>query len=99
MSSGLIDVHAHPDGMGGWPSWSVKAHLDLMDRNGIETAMLSMSSPGVHFAVVRDRSTGNNKEEKCTRERSGKTSGYPPSASVPWECPRVTARTPATETT
>ena len=41
--------HAHPDGMGGWPSWSVRDHLDLMDRNGIETAMLSMSSPGVHF--------------------------------------------------
>ena len=41
--------HAHPDGMGGWPTWSVEAHLDLMDRNGIETAMLSMSSPGVHF--------------------------------------------------
>ncbi|MFI9169133.1 amidohydrolase family protein [Streptomyces lincolnensis] len=41
--------HAHPDGMGGWPTWSVDAHLDLMDRNGIETAMLSMSSPGVHF--------------------------------------------------
>ncbi|MFM9698760.1 amidohydrolase family protein [Streptomyces europaeiscabiei] len=41
--------HAHPDGMGGWPSWSVQAHLDLMDRNGIESAMLSMSSPGVHF--------------------------------------------------
>ncbi|MER6186971.1 amidohydrolase family protein [Streptomyces sp. NPDC001652] len=41
--------HAHPDGMGGWPSWSVQAHLDLMDRNDIETAMLSMSSPGVHF--------------------------------------------------
>ncbi|MEU4488545.1 amidohydrolase family protein [Streptomyces purpurascens] len=41
--------HAHPDGMGDWPEWSVEAHLDLMDRNGIETAMLSMSSPGVHF--------------------------------------------------
>ncbi|MFF9808241.1 amidohydrolase family protein [Streptomyces coeruleorubidus] len=41
--------HAHPDGMGGWPTWSVEAHLDLMDRGGIETAMLSMSSPGVHF--------------------------------------------------
>ncbi|MFF3377223.1 amidohydrolase family protein [Streptomyces sp. NPDC002680] len=41
--------HAHPDGMGGWPSWSVQAHLDLMDHHGIESAMLSMSSPGVHF--------------------------------------------------
>ena len=41
--------HAHPDGMGGWPTWSVETHLDLMDRNAIETAMLSMSSPGVHF--------------------------------------------------
>lgn len=41
--------HAHPDGMGDWPTWSVETHLDLMDRNGIETAMLSMSSPGVHF--------------------------------------------------
>ncbi|MBO4257218.1 amidohydrolase family protein [Streptomyces griseorubiginosus] len=41
--------HAHPDGMGGWPSWSVRDHLDLMDRGGIETAMLSLSSPGVHF--------------------------------------------------
>ncbi|MGW2613595.1 amidohydrolase family protein [Streptomyces sp. NPDC001500] len=41
--------HAHPDGMAGWPTWSVQAHLDLMDRNGIDTAMLSISSPGVHF--------------------------------------------------
>ncbi|MFI6374423.1 amidohydrolase family protein [Streptomyces sp. NPDC050546] len=41
--------HAHPDGMGDWPSWSVDAHLEMMHRNGIGTAMLSMSSPGVHF--------------------------------------------------
>lgn len=45
--------HAHPDGMGGWPSWSVEAHLDLMDRNGIETAMLSMSSPACTSATTR----------------------------------------------
>ncbi|MET7691296.1 amidohydrolase family protein [Streptomyces sp. NPDC005483] len=41
--------HAHPDGMDGWPSWSVRDHLDLMDRNGIDIAMLSLSSPGVHY--------------------------------------------------
>ena len=32
-----------------WPAWSSEAHLELMDRHGIETALLSMSSPGVHF--------------------------------------------------
>lgn len=44
--------HAHPDGMGGWPTWSVQAHLDLMDRNGIDTAMLSMSSPACTSATT-----------------------------------------------
>ncbi|MCX5536142.1 amidohydrolase [Streptomyces sp. NBC_00006] len=39
----------HPDGMPGWPSWSVEQHLDLMDRSGIEKSYLSISSPGVHF--------------------------------------------------
>lgn len=41
--------HERPDGMDRWPTWSVQAHLELMDRHGIETALLSMSSPGVHF--------------------------------------------------
>jgi predicted TIM-barrel fold metal-dependent hydrolase len=41
--------HDHPDGMDRWPDWSVGAHLELMDRHGIETAVLSVSSPGVHF--------------------------------------------------
>ncbi|MFJ4872981.1 amidohydrolase family protein [Streptomyces sp. NPDC088757] len=39
----------HPDGMPGWPAWSVERHLDLMDRAGIEKSYLSISSPGVHF--------------------------------------------------
>jgi 6-methylsalicylate decarboxylase len=38
-----------PDGMPAWPSWSVDAHLDLMEQNRIEKAVLSISSPGVHF--------------------------------------------------
>ncbi|MFF7361609.1 amidohydrolase family protein [Streptomyces sp. NPDC008125] len=39
----------HPDGMPGWPAWSVEQHLDLMDRSGIEKSYVSVSSPGVHF--------------------------------------------------
>jgi predicted TIM-barrel fold metal-dependent hydrolase len=35
--------------MARWPTWSAGEHLELMDRHGIETALLSMSSPGVHF--------------------------------------------------
>jgi predicted TIM-barrel fold metal-dependent hydrolase len=41
--------HQRPDGMPGWPVWSVRGHLDLMDRDGIDRAVLSVSSPGVHF--------------------------------------------------
>ncbi|MFJ4714260.1 amidohydrolase family protein [Streptomyces sp. NPDC088785] len=39
----------HPDGMPGWPGWSVERQLDLMERGGIAKACLSVSSPGVHF--------------------------------------------------
>ncbi|MFD0020695.1 amidohydrolase family protein [Streptomyces sp. NPDC058382] len=41
--------HIHPDGMDGWPSWSAAEHLDLMDRWGVRTSLLSISSPGTHF--------------------------------------------------
>ena len=41
--------HDVPDGMPAWPDWSAAAHLELMDRTGIDTAVLSISSPGTHF--------------------------------------------------
>jgi len=41
--------HAQPDGMPALPEWSVESALSLMDEAGIRAAMLSVSSPGVHF--------------------------------------------------
>ncbi|MFV0126385.1 amidohydrolase family protein [Streptomyces sp. HMX112] len=41
--------HGTPDGVPAWPSWSAAAHIELMDRCRIDTAILSVSSPGVHF--------------------------------------------------
>jgi predicted TIM-barrel fold metal-dependent hydrolase len=65
VNPGFVDVHAHfvtdwyaaqaiaaghqlPDGMPTWPPWSVEAR-ELMDRSGIDSAVLSLSSPGAHF--------------------------------------------------
>jgi 6-methylsalicylate decarboxylase len=42
--------HAQPDGMPAIPEWSAEAHVTLMDRLGIATSLLSVSTPGVHLA-------------------------------------------------
>ncbi|WP_284981580.1 amidohydrolase family protein [Arthrobacter sp. efr-133-TYG-118] len=43
----------HPDGFhGGIPAWSDEAQLAQMDRFGIETAIVSLSTPGVRLAGV-----------------------------------------------
>jgi predicted TIM-barrel fold metal-dependent hydrolase len=48
----LIDHgQSQPDGFPALPTWSPEAHLAMMDRVGIETAMLSITSPGVTFGV------------------------------------------------
>ena len=43
--------HVQPDGMPEdyWPRWNAGEHIGLMDRAGIQKAVLSISSPGVHF--------------------------------------------------
>lgn len=41
--------HLRPDGMPSWPEWSVRKHLSAMDAAGIDKAVLSVPSPGVHF--------------------------------------------------
>lgn len=37
------------------PAWSAEAALAVMDRQGIETAMVSLSSPSAHFLPVAER--------------------------------------------
>lgn len=41
--------YGSPDGIAGFPHWSVDEALGMMDRNGIAVALASVSSPGVHF--------------------------------------------------
>lgn len=41
--------HAKPDGMPGLPKWSAQSAIEQMDRYDIGAALLSISSPGVHF--------------------------------------------------
>jgi predicted TIM-barrel fold metal-dependent hydrolase len=43
--------HVQPDGMPQIPAWSAEEHVALMDRLGIATSLLSVSSPGVHLAA------------------------------------------------
>jgi predicted TIM-barrel fold metal-dependent hydrolase len=38
-----------PDGIASLPAWSVSEALSTMDRLGIGTLLLSISSPGIHF--------------------------------------------------
>jgi predicted TIM-barrel fold metal-dependent hydrolase len=46
----LLDAgHAQPDGIRAIPPWDETSALALMDDLNIETAVLSISSPGVHF--------------------------------------------------
>jgi len=44
--------HAEPDGFPQLPAWSAAEHVTMMDRLGIETSLLSISSPGVSFGDV-----------------------------------------------
>jgi len=44
--------HAQPDGFPRIPEWSPEEHVAAMDRLGIRTPLLSISSPVVHLADV-----------------------------------------------
>jgi predicted TIM-barrel fold metal-dependent hydrolase len=49
--------HAQPDGFPELPTWSADQHVAVMDRLGIDRALLSLSSPGVRFGDDDDTCT------------------------------------------
>lgn len=53
----LASGHDQPDGFPLIPTWSSKEHVAAMDRLGIATSLLSISSPGVHLAAQTRRRT------------------------------------------
>ncbi|CAN5778439.1 hypothetical protein BH09ACT7_BH09ACT7_42180 [soil metagenome] len=73
-----------PDGMPGWPSWTLDEHLQLMDTQNISHAILSISSPGVHFgddgAAVALARQVNESAAAVVRENLARFSFF---ASVP----------------
>ncbi len=95
-----IDVHFHYlspdyraqmiDAIGSWPDgfaapqWRVEGALAMMDRMGIATGMLSVSSPGVHFGNdARARSLARSVNEFAARtmaDHRGRFGGF---ASLP----------------
>lgn len=57
--------HSKPSGMPGIPTWSVSQQIEMMDRNGIEASIISISAPGLHFgddAAARDLARHVNEE-------------------------------------
>lgn len=64
--------YGNPDGMAGFPHWSVDEALAMMDRGGITVAVASVSSPGVHFgddAAARRLARGVNEFSASVRDR------------------------------
>lgn len=53
----LTAGHDRPDGFPQVPAWSAQEHVAVMDRLGIATSLLSISSPGIYFG-----------DERATRE-------------------------------
>lgn len=61
----LANGHTHPDGFAQIPAWSAAEHVAAMDRLGIASSLLSISSPGVHLAdeaATRDLAREVNEE-------------------------------------
>jgi predicted TIM-barrel fold metal-dependent hydrolase len=75
---------SQPDGMPAIPQWSEQMALSTMDRLGIETALLSISSPGVHFGDdAKARSLARRVNEEGARLMNAHPGRFGLFASLP----------------
>jgi predicted TIM-barrel fold metal-dependent hydrolase len=71
----LIDAgESQPDGIASLPQWDEKTTLRVMDDLGIQTALLSISSPGVHFG---DDARALDLARRCNDEGARLQTAYP----------------------
>jgi len=63
-------------GSGGvaFPDWSPDASIEMMDRHGIQTAIVSVSSPGVYFG---DAKFASDLARRCNEYSAGLVRDYP----------------------
>lgn len=75
-----------PDGIKATPKWSEDLHLATMDRLDVETAILSISTPGVHFgddAAAAALARSVNDEASAVRARHPGRFGFFASLPMP----------------
>lgn len=75
-----------PDGIKATPEWSEDLHLATMDRLDVETAILSISTPGVHFGddvAAASLARSVNEEAAAVRARNPGRFGFFASLPLP----------------
>jgi predicted TIM-barrel fold metal-dependent hydrolase len=76
--------HTQPDGMPAIPAWSADGMLETMERIGIDTAILSVSSPGVHFGDdAAAAKLARSVNEEGTRQKAAHPERFGLFASLP----------------
>ncbi len=70
----LADIGVETPGRFPFPDWSPEATLELMDQNGIATAMTSITAPGVYFG---DDAFARDLARRCNEISAGLVSDHP----------------------
>jgi len=70
----LADIGIETPGRFPFPEWSPETTLELMDQNGIATAITSISAPGVYFG---DAAFARDLARRCNEISAGLVSDHP----------------------